>query len=57
MLTAIRGVSKTKAHDICKKFGSAATLVKHLEANRKMEIKGIGKALESVVTRALLNDS
>jgi ERCC4-type nuclease len=57
MLTAIRGVSKMKAKDISEKFGSAAALVRHLEAKKKMEIKGVGKVLECAIAQALLSDS
>jgi hypothetical protein len=57
MLTAIRGVSKAKAKDISAKFGSAAALVRHLEAKKKMEIKGVGKVLECAIVQALLSDS
>ena len=56
MLTAIRGVSKAKARDISAKFQTAKSLVKHLEGNGKLQIKGIGKVLESAITQALLGD-
>jgi ERCC4-type nuclease len=55
MLTAIRGVSKTKANEISRLHGSAKALIKHLEANGgKLGIKGVGKVLEKSIAEALL---
>jgi ERCC4-type nuclease len=57
MLTAIRGVSKSKASEITRAYKSAKTLIQHLEATGgKLGIKGIGKVIEKSIFTALIGE-
>jgi len=54
MLTAVRGISKKKAQEITQKFKNAKQLLAALEGDAKLNIKGIGKKIESDIKQAFL---
>lgn len=57
MLTAIRGVSKKKAKDVCLKYKNAKELLSAFVDKKNLDIKGIGKKLESDIKEAFLGKS
>jgi len=56
MLTAVRGISKNKAKQISAKYKNAKQLIAFLESGQSLEMKGIGKKLQSDIKAALVGN-
>lgn len=54
MLTAIKGVSKTRASDISSKFPSAEILIKHMREHPSLNITGLGKKTEKAIKECIM---
>jgi ERCC4-type nuclease len=57
MLTSVRGVSKKKAKEISAKYANIREILIHFDSKKTMDIKGIGKKLETSIKEAFLGTS
>jgi len=54
MLTAIPGISKAKAKTVAEKFSTPKALLRQLESETSLNIKGIGKKLEQSIKEVFM---